>query len=50
MYKVGDYCVVRGQQCRIIAVRPAGTIDVEATDGSGRCWRVSGLWTHTEVR
>lgn len=38
---VGDWCTVYGVRCVIIAVRPFGTIDVEAPDG--RCWRVSGL-------
>ena len=42
-YRIGQVCRVRGVWCRIIAIRPLGTIDVEAIDGSGRCWRVSGL-------
>lgn len=33
---------VRGQDCRIIAIHPLGTIDVETLDGS-RCYRISGL-------
>lgn len=41
--KIGDITRVYGVLCAIIAVRPLGTIDVEALDGSGRCWRVSGL-------
>lgn len=41
--KLGELVTVRGIECRIIGIHPAGTIDVEATDGSGRCWRVSGL-------
>ena len=41
--KLGQLVTVRGIECRVIAIRPAGTIDVEATDGSGRCFRVSGL-------
>jgi hypothetical protein len=40
---IGDWCDVYGVRCVITAVRPFGTIDVEAQDGSGRCWRVSGL-------
>jgi hypothetical protein len=42
--RVGDRCWVRGVACRIVAIRPAGTIDVEALDGS-RAWRLSGLDT-----
>lgn len=43
--RIGQACVVRGKECRIIAIRALGTVDVEALDGSG-CWRVSGLsWT-----
>lgn len=41
--KVGDLIVIRGIKCRIFKVRAAGTVDAEATDGSGRCFRVSGL-------
>ena len=41
--QVGQITRVYGVLCAIIAVRPLGTIDVEALDGSGRCWRVSGL-------
>ncbi|KKL04367.1 hypothetical protein LCGC14_2616790 [marine sediment metagenome] len=33
-------------ECRIVKIRPLGTIDVEATDDSGRCWRLSGLPLH----
>lgn len=40
---IGQLVTVRGIECRIIAIRPMGTVDVEATDGTGRCWRVSGL-------
>jgi len=40
---IGQRCEVRGVPCQIIAVLPAGTVEVEALDGSGRCWRVSGL-------
>lgn len=40
---VGQPVVVRGVQCRVTAVLPMGTIEVEAVDESGRCWRVSGL-------
>ncbi len=42
MVKIGQRCTVRGVACQVIAVRPAGTVDVEAIDGS-RYWRVSGL-------
>ena len=41
--RVGQLVQVRSVWCVITAVRPLGTIDVEAQDGSGRCWRVSGL-------
>jgi hypothetical protein len=40
--ELGMIVNVRGVKCRIVAVLPFGTIDVEALDGSG-CWRVSGL-------
>ena len=40
---LGQLVTVRGIECRIIAIRPFGTIDVQPTDGSERCWRVSGL-------
>ena len=40
---IGATCEVRGVPCRITALLPAGIVEVEATDGSGRCWRVSGL-------
>lgn len=43
MPKVGDHMTVHGVLCRIFKVRAAGTVDVEALDGSGRCWRVTGL-------
>lgn len=43
MPKVGDHMTVHGVLCRVFRVRPAGTLDVEALDGSGRCWRVTGL-------
>lgn len=39
---IGQLVTVRGVQCRIVKVRPMGTIDVVALDGS-RAWRVSGL-------
>jgi hypothetical protein len=39
----GQIVYLRGVECRIVRIRPAGTIDVEATDRSGRRWRVSGL-------
>ena len=41
--KLGQLVTVRGIECRIIGIHAAGTIDVEATDGSERCWRVTGL-------
>lgn len=41
--RIGQLVRVRGVMCRIIAVHVFGTIDVEAMDDSGRCWRVSGL-------
>lgn len=40
--KVGDIVTVYGVDCEIVKVRPFGTIDVVALDGS-RAWRVSGL-------
>lgn len=40
--RVGQIIRVYGVICAITVVRPLGTIDVEALDGSGRCWRVSG--------
>lgn len=40
---VGQSCTVRGVACRITAVLPMGTVEVEAADGSGGAWRVSGL-------
>lgn len=43
MPKVGDRIVVRGVECRVYRILPFGTMDVEAMDGSGRRWRVSGL-------
>lgn len=40
--QLGQLVTIRGIQCRIIAIHAAGTIDVEALDGS-RCYRISGL-------
>lgn len=40
---VGQPCTVRGVPCRIAVIRAMNTLDVVATDGSGRAWRVSGL-------
>jgi hypothetical protein len=40
---IGQHCKIYGVWCQIIAIHPFGTIDVEAIDGSGRWWRVSGL-------
>lgn len=40
--KVGMTYIHRGKKCRIVKVRQAGTIDIEALDGSG-AWRVTGL-------
>lgn len=40
---IGQFVTVHGLECRIIAIRPMGTIDVETTDGTCRCFRVSGL-------
>lgn len=39
---LGDIVIVRGLQCRIIAIRPFGTVDVESLDGR-YVWRLSGL-------
>lgn len=43
MWNEGSIVKVRGVWCVVVRVRPLGTIDVEAIDGSGRAWRVSGL-------
>lgn len=40
----GDLVEAYGQKCRVYKVLPMGTIDVEAIDGSGRRFRISGLW------
>lgn len=40
--QVGDRVQVYSVPCRVFRVRTAGTVDVEAIDGSGRRWRVSG--------
>jgi len=43
--KVGDLVTVHGIKCRVFKVwRVERFVDVEAEDGSGRCWRVSGLY------
>lgn len=39
---VGMLMRVRGIQCRIVAVLPAGTVDVVSLDGA-RSFRVTGL-------
>lgn len=39
---IGQTITVRGIQCKIIKVRPFGTIDVESLDGA-KHWRLSGL-------
>jgi hypothetical protein len=39
---VGDVVHVYGVVCRIVAVRPMYTIDVQEIGGD-RCWRISGL-------
>lgn len=41
--KIGQLVTVYGIRCRIYAIYAAGTIDVEACDGSERCWRLTGL-------
>lgn len=46
----GDVVVVRGIECRVFKTLPCGTVDVEATDGSERCFRLSGCLIRTEVR
>lgn len=46
---IGDRVVVRGIECRIIAVHRFGTVDVQEIGGD-RCWRVSGLGTATDAR
>lgn len=40
---VGQRITVRGVACRIVAVLPMFTIDVEEIGGS-RAWRLTGLW------
>lgn len=40
---IGQPCTVRGVPCRVVVVSGPGTVDVVATDGSDRAWRVSGL-------
>ena len=40
--QLGQRIIVRGLVCVIVAIRPAGTIDVVAANG--RAFRVSGLW------
>lgn len=40
--RVGSLVEVRGVLCRVFAVHPLGTVDVEEVNG-GRCWRLSGL-------
>lgn len=40
--QVGMRTTLRGIDCKIIAVHPAGTIDVQEVNGE-RCWRVTGL-------
>jgi hypothetical protein len=42
VWKVGQPMTVRGVACRVTKILPAGTVEVEAVDGSG-AWRVSGL-------
>jgi hypothetical protein len=39
---IGQSVTVRGVECRITDIHPAGTIDVEEIDGP-HAWRVSGL-------
>lgn len=40
--ELGQIIRIRGLFCRIVRIRPFGTIDVESLDGS-RAFRVSGL-------
>ena len=40
---IGQLVTVRGFVCRVIAIHPAGTIDVQAIVRPDLCWRVSGL-------
>jgi len=40
--QIGALVTVRGVPCRVVRIRPCGTIDVLALDGSG-AWRVSGV-------
>lgn len=48
--KAGDLVDVRGIECRVFLVRPCGTVDVEATDGSGRCFRLTGCLVRVQTR
>ncbi len=41
--RIGQTVTVYNIECRIYRIHPFGTIDVEATDGSERCWRITGL-------
>lgn len=43
--KVGEVVRVEGlpMLVRVLVLRPFGTMDVQAIDGTERCWRVSGL-------
>ena len=40
--QIGQIVKVHGKDCRIVKVRPFGTIDVVTLDGY-RAWRLSGL-------
>ena len=41
--KVGKHIKVRGHDCVVIAVHPAGTVDVQSQQDPDRCWRLAGL-------
>lgn len=40
--RLGELVTVRGIECRVYAILPMGTVEVIATDGTQRCFRVSG--------
>lgn len=41
--QIGMIYIHAGKRCKITKVRPHGTIDIQALDGSGS-WRITGLW------
>ena len=41
--RIGQHCILCGVACRIVQILPASTVLVEALDGTGRQWQISGL-------